>query len=559
MAVMYPRLLPRYVQEDPKRAAERKVYAALERGLGDSFTVFFSVAWLSKRRGGRAWDGEADFVIAHPVEGILLLEVKGGRVGRDGATGTWASMDRSGAVHEIKNPFEQARTSKYSLLEKMKEHPQWRNRRVELGHGVVFPDCNTPTGPLGPDAPIEIVAFASNLDRLGDKAQQIFAFWRAQHGPEFRLGADGVKILTQLLAGSFELRTPLGAALADDDRRIIELTEQQFRVLDVLRRQRRVTVLGGAGSGKTLLALEKAKRLATEGYRVLLTCFNRHLADYLHESAGGAHNLELRNFHKLCYDATISAGVPMASSGGDRVYFERTLPDALLAALDKLEARYDAIVVDEAQDFLESWWEPLQLCLSDPASGVFYVFYDANQRIYRRVTTFPKDLVEISLSENLRNTKRIFDLANRFYDGDPVTPLGPDGVEVEAVAVSAEWISRETSRMLHRLIKEEEIPAEEIAVLCGKAIERSVFGQVFKIGAFDVISSQQPEPGKVLLQTIHGFKGLERRVVILTEIDDLPAGDSEGLLYVGITRARTHLAVVARPETLRHLGLSPGK
>ena len=74
--------------------------------------------------------------------------------------------------------------------------------------------------------------------------------------------------------------------LADDDRELLRLTEQQFAVLDRLRRQRRVSISGGAGTGKTVLALEKARRLAREGSGVLLTCFNRPLADNLRRSAG---------------------------------------------------------------------------------------------------------------------------------------------------------------------------------------------------------------------------------------------------------------------------------
>ncbi len=542
--------------DDPSRSAERKVYAALERGLDDSYSVYYSVAWLSKLERGNASDGEVDFVIAHPDEGILLLEVKGGRVARDGDTGKWASIDRNDVAHPIKDPIEQVRKSKFSLLDKLNEHPKWGSRRIELGHGIVLPDCATPDAPLSADAPHEIVAFAADMEDLGAKIRQMYRYWRSKHG-DWKLGADGNKALAQLLAPSFQLRTPLGASIAEDDRQILELTEQQYRVLDLLARQRRVSVAGGAGTGKTVLAGEKARRLAEEGLRVLLTCYNRPLADYLQDRFPWIEGLDILTFHRLCWDWAEEAGNPLPRTGGDREYFEKTMPEALMAAVDKLEKRYDAIVVDEGQDFHETWWDPLQLCLRDPDTGILYVFYDDNQSIYQRATTFPKGLIEISLSENLRNTKKIHELARRFYKGGEIHAAGPEGRAVEAIECQGDASTRQAvGDLLKRLVVDEEVPASHVAIPVGKATDNGAFAGTYQLGSVGLTSNQQVEPKKVLLQTIHGSKGLERRVVILADIDRLPAINRDELFYVGITRARAHLAVVAEKKTLKALGLT---
>ncbi len=367
MALMYPKKLPGYIERDPARSAERKVYEALEKDLDKSFSVFYSVAWLSKPRKGDPRDGEVDFVVVHPERGLLLVEVKGGRIARDGRTGTWTSTDRDGVTHEIKDPVGQAKRSKYALLDKMTEHPYWRNRRIGLGHAVILPDCATPSSPLSPDAPFDITLFAADMQRLGEEIVEVFEYWQRQGDGEFRLGKEGVKLVTELLAPSWDLKTPLSVAIAEDDQQILTLTEQQYKVLDLLSRQRRVAVSGGAGTGKTVLAMEKARRLAKEGLSVLLTCFNRPLAEYLKASAGDIENVEICNFHRLCYRMAKEGGVPLPrSGGGDRAYFDRTMPEALLKALDNTETRFDAIIVDEGQDFLETWWEPLQFCLTDP-------------------------------------------------------------------------------------------------------------------------------------------------------------------------------------------------
>ena len=77
-----------------------------------------------------------------------------------------------------------------------------------------------------------------------------------------------------------------------------------------------------------------------------------------------------------------------------------------------------------------------------------------------------------------------------------------------------------------------------------------------RIGAFETTANQAAEPSKVLLETVRRFKGLERKVVILTAIDDLPAAEETALLYVGLSRARAHLVVIATDLTMKRLGLA---
>ena len=105
----------------------------------------------------------------------------------------------------------------------------------------------------------------------------------------------------------------------------------------------------------------------------------------------------------------------------DPAFWDEQLPEYLGQAVDRLGARFDALVVDEAQDFEESWWLPLQMLLRDPDQGVIYVFYDDNQAIYRRPGGLPDGLVSARLTENWRNTSPIFDAVMGFYEGGKVT------------------------------------------------------------------------------------------------------------------------------------------
>ncbi len=555
MAQMYPHPLPVEVINDPGRAAERRVYRAFEAGLTPDHVVFYGVAWLSRCADG-VHDGEADFIVAHPDRGILLFEVKGGAVARDRATGRWTSTDRGGRVHEIKDPVQQVRTSKYALLEKLHENRTWCGRRIDIGHAVAFPDCANPRRALAPDIPSDLVIFSEDFERADARIDELYDFWRERDRGFTAPGPALVAYLVRVLAPTFELHQPLGPVLIEEDRELIRLTEDQFRVLDRLSRERRVSISGGAGTGKTLLALEKAKRLAQEGLDVLLTCFNRPLADHLKKSSAGVEHLRVASFHQLCYQYATEAGIPLAPPGAEHrapEYFDKTMPEALLKALDTIETRFDAIVVDEGQDFLESWWVPLQFCLTDSDRGILYVFHDDNQHIYRRVPTFPAGLVDIPLHENLRNTQHIHAAAQKYYRGPAMRALGPEGRKIEIVEVSEGGrLEHEVSRVLHRLAREECVAPDGIAVLTGGSLKQSPFAGKSCIGACAITEDQDAEPGKVLLQSLRRFKGLERQVVVLTDLECLTAEEADALLYVGLTRARTHLIIVsARPALMR--------
>ncbi len=561
MATVYPTPLPESVLRDAARDAERKVYEALARLLGPDHAVFYSVAWLTRATGHAARDGEADFVIAHSDLGVLVLEVKGGQIGHDQATGEWHSTDRHDHCHPIRDPFAQATSSHHALEAKLKEHPVIRRFYVRIGHGVVFPDSANPHRQLTPNAEPAITVFAEDLDHIDACVRRMFDYWAGSMGKALAPAPGFVQAVTDLLAPRFELPRSLGAAIKGDDRELLRLTEDQFRVLDILSRQRRVAVSGGAGTGKTMLALEKARRLAAEGLEVLLTCYNTPLASYLRQAAGPCERLTIANCHALCCEMARLAGNPFPDTSltdAPPSFFERTLPEALLAALDTLPLRFDAIVVDEGQDFLDAWWNPLLLSLADLDGGIVYVFHDDNQNLYRRPNAFPARMVEISLRDNLRNTRRISALTEHFYQGPPMRALGPEGQDVERIVVrDASEVERAVSRVLHRLIRENGIAPADIAVLMGST-RAGALRRGKRIGAFETTEDQAAEPLKVLLESIRRFKGLERPVVVLTAIDDLHADEEQALLYVGLSRARVHLIIVATEKTMERVGSGAG-
>src|SRR5690242_11916539 len=117
------RMIPEQLRADTKSNAEKALYRAFQQQLPADTVVFHQVPWqlINPRNGAR--DGEADFVIADPKWGMLIIEVKGGAVRYEGHEDQWYS-----GIYHIKDPFQQATGSKYSLLAFLKEQAFWRHR-----------------------------------------------------------------------------------------------------------------------------------------------------------------------------------------------------------------------------------------------------------------------------------------------------------------------------------------------------------------------------------------------------------------------------------------------
>jgi hypothetical protein len=543
------RMIPQPMRPDIQSAAERRLYNEFQVQLLDDFSVFHSVWWQLRDAVTGIHDGEADFIIAHPEYGILLLEVKGGRIRYDGQTGEWFSNE-----HAIKDPFKQGRAAKYSLLEKLKELPYWRNRWITVGHAVAFPDVAVKQD-LRLDASREMILDAYDMASLTTWVNQAFRYLRECDSDDNQLGAVGVRELTDLLSPSWDLRPLLSAAVVEERQELVRLTEEQFAMLDFLGRHRRVAISGCAGSGKTTLAVEKASRLARQGFRVLLTCFNVNLARFLSGDKTLPRGLQIVNVHKLATDLCRQAGLADHARRDDR-YFDEVLPEQMMEAVDRLGTKLDAIVVDEGQDLSDNWWVPLQCLLGDPDHGIFYVFFDDNQNLYRAAQSIPLELAPFPLTRNCRNTQRIHETVMKFYRSDQ-KPLGqgPVGRPVEIHTYDDMGsLKRTLSQVLHRLVVEEGMLTEDIVILTPRSRELSSLWRLGTVGNFRLTDQWTTASGEVFGSTIHSFKGLESPVVILAEIEPYVARDLEAVLYVGCSRACHHLIILAAtdlPQSLR--------
>ena len=531
-------------------AAERRLYEGFLEQLDEAFVIYHSVDWVV---GGRAGpdEGEADFVITHPELGLLALEVKGGRVVYDPGTRRWSQTGHSGTHGLDEDPFHQSKGAMHSLVRILEGQSGWDRWKPSYGFGVAFPDGRYETA-AHPGAPAEIVIDRHDLTRLAERVPEVMGTWaRARR----RFGEEGMEAISKALGFSVEIRTPLRLRFDEEDKKIVELTSDQAWVLAFVLHRRRAAVTGPAGSGKTVLALSVAKQLATAGHRTLLTCFNRRLGEHLRASVAGFGEIDATTFHQLCVQLAKEAGVelPPEEAGPGSPYFEHRLPEALAEAATRLGPRYDAIVVDEAQDFREWWWPALLSLHTDPDAGLLYVFADDNQNLYGGALPVGEEDTVGPISLNLRNTKQIGEFVSVFYKGEqePIA-RGPEGEPVEILGYGGEDdLEHLLAVVLRNLVEEEHVPLEDIVVLTPSGTGKSRLRRTGTVDGYRL--SETVEPGTVLATSVHAFKGLERPVVILAELGDKHLEDLRHYLYVGGSRARNHLVVLAAEPVAREL------
>jgi hypothetical protein len=543
MARMLPERLPEGLASD----AEYDLFAAFANELDERYTVLAGVKWLTTGR-RQAFEGEADFVIAHPERGLLVMEAKGGQISIDGATGQWSSVDRHGTRHTIKDPAEQAQRNCHSLRAKLEEAPASAQFRWEVGYAVALPDVRLRSTALGPGLPAQVVLDSDAYGNMQASIERIFAHTLGER--QAPIGSAGIQALIDVLRPSWELQVALRAELRKERERFHTLTEQQSFVLDFLAGHRRALIDGCAGSGKTFLAVEKARRLASEGFDTLLTCFNKHLADWMRASIDPLPaNLRVQNFHALAHELILKAGGTYTVPSGDRTrFFKEDVPTALFDLLGAFTTRFDAVIVDEGQDFEDEWWMPLLALLRSEETGICYIFYDSQQSIYTSGPTLPLDTQPHFLSRNLRNTQSIHRAFAAHYGDRQVECSGPEGRHPLHLNVADPGDA--LRKQLHRLVVEEGVPTEDIVVLTAASQARSRWKDHQRLGNLTLRWTLTPGHGEIAVSTIHSFKGLERPVAIVTELEKRSHPQHrEQLELVAFSRASSELITISEAAT----------
>jgi hypothetical protein len=565
---MIPQLADEQLRAFRSRA-EARFYEACREQLPPDVVVVHSAGWIYRDARGRLREGEADFTILDPRTGVLAVEVKGGGVAFDASTGQWYSVDREGRRNEIKDPFKQASGERHALLDQLTGHATWRRwagRRLTLGHAVMLPDISDSALIRGPDRPKEIIGINADVRAVSQWLERAMRFWKRPE--DDALGVQGVRLVEDILCKSIEVRPALRATLDDAEQQRLRLTANQAKVLRTIGGRRRAVISGGAGTGKTVLAVEKARQLAQVPMKVLLLCYNRPLADAISLGLQDEPGIQTLSFHQLC-DRRIrqvlqrtgkdlleeaKAAYPGSS---DKHLFEVQMPYALALSNEVLDEKYDAIVVDEAQDFSDEYWFAIEELLVDQQVGHLFIFIDENQALYPRHGNLPVADEPYYLTSNCRNTAPIHDAGYAFYAGEPIDAPDLPGPAVERIAVDGDDAQADAIvRRVHRWVVDEAIRPEDIAVLIAKRPKGLAYELLQGKGHAAGISWAIEVHGRarhVLVDTVARFKGLEAQAVVLWVGDEVVSDEQWETVYVGTTRAKSLLAIVGSRETLATL------
>jgi len=537
--------------------------------LPDGYRVFHSLPFLQETQNGLR-EGEADFVVTHPTRGLLVVEVKGGAcIAYNGET--WTSTDHGGTQHSIQDPYRQAQRSMHALVDKIVDAGVVSRKKAipfPYGYAVWFPGADVTDGALPSHASRSTTITRARHDTVQQAIEQALGAWRGRksqstsdtprhdpastNGPASRDMSASVmdRVIERVLQPEFRVVRTLRTQLKEADKTYARLTEGQADTFSgVLQANRRALVKGFAGSGKTFLAVRRAVELAQSGADTLFLCYNRHLADHLGRQMAEEPNIKVATFHELADEWARYVPGQTFPSNPDQEFWETGAADLLTEAIDEREIRYDAILVDEAQDFRETWWLPVELMLQ--ASSYFYVFLDPGQDIFGTDVKGLMDLpTTVPLTKNCRSTRQISRFASRLTGRDeppsPAHVTEGTGVRTMTFAKRTEQVSM-LEDILRDLKQNEGLSSEDLVLLSPHSYANCLLADAeYRVAGYEVkpFDLKPPGEGAVYYESIHRFKGMEAPVVVLFDVRDEHIASSNANIYVGCTRARNVLYVI---------------
>ena len=560
MAIMIPSVL----SPEIKSNAERKIFEWFQCAPGtDKWIVLHSLGIATHNK---VIYGETDFLVLAPHLGIFALEVKGGRVKRE--NGLWYFTNRYGKTNQkSRGPFEQAKDGIFSIVDAMKKRvdmEHYRVTKVLFGYGVMFPDIEyTSSGIDEEQWQIFDSRDGTNVKQFIMRlAEGVKTKWETVYGPldKSRLpDVEDIRYMLSILRGDFDCAVSMNVQLRNANESLIALTKDQYRCLDQLDDNPRCLILGPAGTGKTLLAIEEAKKFAARGDRVALFCFNANLADwlsnYFDNMPESVRPQYVGTFHKYMINVAKSAKtLPVYPHDPDKVqqYYQKELPRAAALALLESGGQYDIIVVDEAQDLIcDSYLEVLGNSLKKGFSrGRWTMFGDFSmQAIYAAGVTGTEmidkmdeqtSFIRFKLTVNCRNTKPIckeIETVTGFKSPNGLWTK-VDGPPVQYITWSSMEDQRKKLTTLLEQLADSQISPEQITILSPRKRENSV---VSMLDGNTVKDFRIPAGTSMTFCTIQAYKGLENTIIILTDIESF---SDEKLMYVGLSRACSGLFIL---------------
>lgn len=572
------KMIPSQISDDTRSPAERRVFEKLRDDPGTTDWVVLHS--LNLTRTAKWQFGEIDFVVIVPGNGIVCLEVKGGGVACH--SGQWSSIDRNGNYHRLgKSPFEQARESMFALKQAIEHHfGSGDEARCPIAYGVVFPDVACP--PISPEFERWEVIDHHDLGEPIYRHVMKIVRNRLRESQPYRgtklPTTSQAKSITSFLRPDFEMVVTKNVIIGRVEEKLISLTEEQYIYLDMYEDNPRCLFKGAAGTGKTMLAVEFARRAARDGKKTLVVCFNRLLAAWIRDQIG-MDGVVANNWHDVARRFILKSSIrddfleeerESLESDDDRYvsqFFEETYHlyagEALEEHIKREGAPFDCLVIDEAQDILgdENIVEFLDYSLKGGLSeGEWAVFGDftSQQALFaippdpdKVLDNYADNITRANLKLNCRNTPQIADEMSKVSGFDIKCKIGAGmsmGVRRKRWS-TPEHLVKYLDDEVEGLVKRDKLRIEDIVVLSPNQLKNSPLSEVGRLGGFPIADITQRDMEiaypSVRFSTIHAFKGMESPVVILVYDQKRDDERLKSLLYVGMSRAKSLLILMA--------------
>lgn len=546
-----PHLFPKTFPREYKSSGERKVFEYFKKNAPDDWYILHSFRIPEHKV---VVFGEADFVVIAPKIGIVILEVKSGGVGFDGTN--WEFRNRNGEIaKKTRGPFEQAYEGMFELeriiTEKLGDY--FGRTHVQYNYGVIFTDEDSfPAEDMTEDNSWRLL----QRNEKNDYCEFIRYLSRQNKNSIVKLGKrplpeielKDVETIANCLRPTVECVVPLKSYIEASEKDIVSLTEEQISCLDDIEENPRVVVMGGAGTGKTLLAIEDAKQAALQGKRVGIFCFNKYLATFIRLNIPDE-NVEVYSYHafmqRLCKDLN---GIEKTDAIDK--YFNEILPEYTLLALSEKPKKFDKLIIDEFQDLctetnIKVFNELLVGGLSD---GAFTFYGDfARQAIYLnepKLSILDSYAIYFKkkLTINCRNTLSIGkELIKITGYTDKSYRLKVEGEPVDYITYNDKEDQRKKLLDTISSLRKKGIKSGSILILSPYKREDSIVG--FVDNEKNIIGNYGDDPNMyhALFSTIQAYKGLESEVVVLVDVENYY---KQNLMYIGISRARSKLYIL---------------
>jgi hypothetical protein len=509
--------------------AEKKIFDLLRHAFPEDkkneFTAFHS---LNLTRHAYKRFGEIDFLVCCPG-GLFVLEVKGGGVScKDGF---WSYTNRFGEINTSpEGPFKQAESALHGLRDKLASVlPAHLLSEFAIGYGVLMPDCEFPQ--QGVEWDPQLFADKRRYRDFDNWLKTLIRYWRNKDNKNKTASVEALRAMRDVLRPDVEAVIPLYAQLDITNERINTLTEDQLNWVDVVEANPRVLCSGGAGTGKTFLAIELARRWTSKSLNVALVCKSPWLKSFLQSQ----------------YPI---AGLTVSTVDGLALAKRRQGIDY-----------FDAVIVDEGQDLLDidNIDKIDQAIKNGLSNGQWCFFHDINNQsgllgcVDLDAFDYLKALnpANVPLNTNCRNTRVILESIKSSLSADMGVRGAGEGPDIHVVnAVTRKEAASELAKVIDEVIKVGGLSLGQLTLLSPFDYKMSLVSELpekYKnnIQVLDEYSFRRFPGERISFSTIANFKGLENEAIVVVDLVSPDKLESDLVNhYVGMSRAKSYLAVI---------------